>query len=155
MNQEAMDQNAFMAIMEQDAKERYERRKKNYKQADELKLKGNEEFKLENFEKALEFYTQAIQIVRDNPILYTNRAQCYLKLKKYDEVLKDCEWALRAKETWTKAYILKGRALTLMKKFDQALEEFNKAKELEPNSLDSIQNYINEMNNCKMKCEQK
>ena len=52
------DQSSFMSIMEQDAKERYERRKQNYKIADGLKEKGNEEFKNGNNEKAIDFYTQ-------------------------------------------------------------------------------------------------
>ncbi len=126
------DQQAFMSILEKDANERYERRKQNNKIANELKEKGNEEFKNENYEKAIDFYTQAIQIVKDNPILYTNRAQVYIKLKNYHDAISDCDWALRAKENWLKAFIHKGRALTFLKKFDEALIEFQKAKELSP-----------------------
>jgi hypothetical protein len=52
------DQSSFLSIMEKDAKERFERRKQNYKIADGLKEKGNEQFKNGYNEKAIEFYTQ-------------------------------------------------------------------------------------------------
>ena len=38
---------------------------------------------------------QAIDKVKDNAMLYTNRAQTLIKLGKYEEALKDCDWALR------------------------------------------------------------
>ena len=47
-----------MRMMEQDANERFERKKENKKKSDKLKLKGNEEFKNENYEKAIEYYTE-------------------------------------------------------------------------------------------------
>ena len=53
-----MGQEVFMRMMEQDANERYERKKENKKKSDKLKLKGNEEFKNGNYEKAIEFYTE-------------------------------------------------------------------------------------------------
>lgn len=57
-NSDTMSQNAFMRMMEQDANERFERKKENKKKSDKLKLKGNEEFKNENYEKAIEYYTE-------------------------------------------------------------------------------------------------
>ena len=49
---------AFMRMMEQDANDRYERRKKNEKLAMVQKDLGNEEFKNGNYEKAVEFYSE-------------------------------------------------------------------------------------------------
>lgn len=54
------DQNGFLAALEQDAKERYERRKQNEKIANELKDKGNSEFSNLNYEKAIEYYTEVM-----------------------------------------------------------------------------------------------
>lgn len=53
-----INQDAFLAALEQDAQERYERKKKMTKLANELKEKGNKEFKEKNYEKAIEYYTQ-------------------------------------------------------------------------------------------------
>ena len=52
---------AFMRMMEQDANDRYERRKKNEKLAMVQKDLGNEEFKNGNYEKAVEFYSEAVK----------------------------------------------------------------------------------------------
>ena len=55
---ETNDQSAFLNILERDANERYERKKTANKKANELKEKGNEQFKLKNYEKSIEFYNQ-------------------------------------------------------------------------------------------------
>lgn len=55
---ETTDQSAFLNILERDANERYERKKTANKKANELKEKGNEQFKLKNYEKSIEFYNQ-------------------------------------------------------------------------------------------------
>lgn len=41
------------------------------------------------------YYWQALREVKDNTVLYTNRAQTYIKLGKYPEAILDCEWAIR------------------------------------------------------------
>ncbi len=92
------NQEAFLKVMEQDANERYERKKAAQKKADQIKELGNEQFKLKNYEKALEFYNEAIQTIRDNQVLYTNRAQVYIILKKFNDAISDCDWALRVNQ---------------------------------------------------------
>ena len=47
-----------MDALEKDAKERSERRKVREKEAQVIKEKGNQAFKDNDFEKALEFYNQ-------------------------------------------------------------------------------------------------
>ena len=84
-----------MRVMEQDAKERHDRKQAAKQKANEIKVKGNEQFFLKNYEKALEFYTEAINVLRDNTVIYTNRAQCYIMMKRYEEAIEDCNWAMR------------------------------------------------------------
>ena len=136
-------QDAFMKIMEKDANERYERKKANQKLANEIKEKGNEQFKLKNYQKALDYYTEAIQTIRDNHILYTNRAQVYIIMEKYSEAIADCDWALKVDEKCIKAFIHKGRSLTYLKKFDEALIEFQNAIKCDPKKTDLINGKIN------------
>ena len=90
-----MNQEDFMKIMERDAEERYKRKKENQKKANELKENGNEQFKQGNLDNALEFYSEALKLVRDLTPIYTNRAQVYIKQGKYKEAIDDCNWALR------------------------------------------------------------
>ena len=58
--------------------------------AEELKDQGNKAFALKEYKKAAKIYRDAIQIDTYNPILYSNRAQCFLHLQDYDRAYKDC-----------------------------------------------------------------
>ena len=40
---------------------------------------------------------QALAVVKDLQALWTNRAQAYIKLGRYEEALSDCDWALRVR----------------------------------------------------------
>jgi len=52
------DQETFMKILEKDANERFERKKENNRKANILKDQGNEQFKMKNYEKSIEFYNE-------------------------------------------------------------------------------------------------
>lgn len=54
--------------------------------------------------------------------IYNGRAQAYFKLKQADESLKDAESALAIKKTDQRAYLRKGMALHLAKKYQEALD---------------------------------
>lgn len=64
-----------MKRVEEDAAERQKQKEKDEKIANELKEKGNKAFKKGDFDGAIKYYTDAIAVVKDNTILYTNRAQ--------------------------------------------------------------------------------
>ena len=59
---------AFMKMMEQDAKERYERKKRDEKLAMQQKDLGNEEFKKGNYHQAVEYYSEVSLIQNQNTI---------------------------------------------------------------------------------------
>jgi tetratricopeptide (TPR) repeat protein len=86
-----------MSALEKDAAERAENRRKNKIQADELKAKGNDAFHQQLYEQAIDYYTQGLKIKKDYDILYTNRAQVYVKQGRYQDAIDDCEWALKVK----------------------------------------------------------
>jgi DnaJ family protein C protein 7 len=47
--------------------------------AEMLKNKGNEAFKRNNYQQAIELYSEAIDCYGNEPAFYTNRAIAYLK----------------------------------------------------------------------------
>ena len=47
------------------------------------KEQGTEQFKQKNFDKAIEFYTQAITENPSDHTIYGNRSAAYTNLKKY------------------------------------------------------------------------
>lgn len=66
-----------MQRVERDAAERKQRKEMNEKKAKDLKGKGNNSFKRKEYEEAINYYTEAIKLVKDSTVLYTNRAQVY------------------------------------------------------------------------------
>jgi tetratricopeptide (TPR) repeat protein len=44
-----------------------------------------------DYQKAMECYTFALDYVKDNKTIYTNRALAFIKLKKYTKAIKDCD----------------------------------------------------------------
>ena len=67
--------NEYLRVLEEDAKERSERRKVKEKLGKEHKRLGNTAFKQGDFEAAITSYSEAIQQIPWDVTLYTNRAQ--------------------------------------------------------------------------------
>lgn len=81
--------------------------------ADELKLKGNEHFKTNEFEKAAAAYTEAIALRPDECTYWLNRSNAYRQLLRWADAEQDAAKALELDPTNTKAAY--GRALCLRK----------------------------------------
>ncbi|XP_022329619.2 tetratricopeptide repeat protein 12-like [Crassostrea virginica] len=139
------DQQGFMAAMEADARERAERRKIAEKKANELKEKGNDEFRQGNFEKALELYTEGLTHLKDHLALWTNKAQTNIKLGRFEDALVDCDWAIRVFHNSMKAHVLMGKAYMGLKKYDEARQAYKKALECEPSKQNLITDYLTEV----------
>lgn len=149
-----MNPEAFMAAMEADARERAERRKIKEKEANILKEQGNEYFRQENYHAALDCYTKAINEIRDNTVLYTNRAQTLIKLERYKEALIDCDWALRVSPNCIKAHIHMGRGHLGLKDYNKARECFQEAKKCDPKIENVIKDYLKEVDRCEERDKQ-
>jgi len=83
------------------------------------KMKGNEYYKLENYEKAIEEYSKAIKMYSQDSTYYSNRAVCYKILLQWDKVLVDCELSISIDKKNFKAANLKGHALVELGKKDK------------------------------------
>lgn len=71
---EDISQAAFCQSLEEDARERAERRKERGVKGKEAKRLGNKAFREGNFEEAVKFFTDAIKDTPWDITLYTNRA---------------------------------------------------------------------------------
>ncbi|XP_054295789.2 tetratricopeptide repeat protein 12 isoform X8 [Pongo pygmaeus] len=123
---EEINSEAFLASVEKDAKERAKRRRENKVLADALKEKGNEAFAEGNYETAILCYTEGLEKLKDMKVLYTNRAQAYMKLEDYEKALVDCEWALKCDEKCTKAYFHMGKANLALKNYSVNWRSLNR-----------------------------
>uniref|UniRef100_A0A670YCK5 Uncharacterized protein n=1 Tax=Pseudonaja textilis TaxID=8673 RepID=A0A670YCK5_PSETE len=96
--------------------------RKGYQRRDKmkpLKEKGNDAFAQGDYALAVQNYTEGLKKQKDMPALYTNRAQAYIKLQKYEKAIDDCSWALRCDEKCTKALFHMGKAYLAKKQFQQ------------------------------------
>ncbi|TDH14925.1 hypothetical protein EPR50_G00025890 [Perca flavescens] len=136
----------FMTIMERDAEDRSVRRIAKAKKATALKDKGNEAFAQEDYETAVQYYSDGLAELRDMQPLYTNRAQAYIKLGKYQEAISDCEWALKCNERCIKAYLHMGKAYLALKKYNESRNCFEKIVEIEPAREKMMKEHLTQVN---------
>nr|XP_054295777.1 tetratricopeptide repeat protein 12 isoform X1 [Pongo pygmaeus] len=142
---EEINSEAFLASVEKDAKERAKRRRENKVLADALKEKGNEAFAEGNYETAILCYTEGLEKLKDMKVLYTNRAQAYMKLEDYEKALVDCEWALKCDEKCTKAYFHMGKANLALKNYSVSRECYKKILEINPKLQTQVKDYLNQV----------
>ncbi|KAG1146931.1 hypothetical protein G6F46_000855 [Rhizopus delemar] len=98
--------------------------------SEQHKANGNKLFAEKRFEEAIKEYTSAIIKDSSVPVYYTNRALCYLKLEKYDQVISDCRRAIELDPNIVKGYYLLGQALTENKQHTEALNKLKIGYEL-------------------------
>ncbi|XP_070808735.1 tetratricopeptide repeat protein 12 [Pituophis catenifer annectens] len=144
-SQEETMAESFLTALEKDAQERARRRKDNEASANALKEKGNDAFSQGDYASAVQNYTEGLKKQKDMLALYTNRAQAYIKLRKYEKAIYDCSWALRCDEKCTKALFHMGKAYLAKKSFHQARECYLKILEIDPQKEKLCKDCINEI----------
>jgi len=108
-------------------------------QANKLKEEGNELVKASKFTDAIQKYNEAIKLNRD-PIYFCNRAAAYCRLDQNDLAIQDCRTALALDPKYAKAYGRMGVALSCQNRYDQAVEAYKHAIELDPTNESYKQN---------------
>ncbi|XP_060941252.1 E3 ubiquitin-protein ligase TTC3 isoform X2 [Limanda limanda] len=95
-----------------------------------MKQKGNENYKKSQYEDAVQFYSKAIKYYPDNHIIYGNRAQCYIRCKKYLKAVGDGKRATLIDPLWAKGHYRYCDALFSMGEFKRAIEANSSAQRL-------------------------
>ncbi|XP_059056654.1 tetratricopeptide repeat protein 12-like [Achroia grisella] len=137
-----IDKDSWMAEMSKDAEKRALDRKIRREKADTLNTQAIKAFRRGEYDRALSCYNRAIDQVRDNPMLYCDRALTNIKLGNFKKVFSDCDLALRLNEKSFKARLYKTKAY---KELDE-IEQFEHCKkELEetfPQHQDLIEYFL-------------
>ncbi|XP_012585411.1 PREDICTED: tetratricopeptide repeat protein 12 isoform X2 [Condylura cristata] len=118
----------FLASVEKDAKERAKRRRENKILADALKEKGNNAFVKGDYEAAIQCYSEGLEKLKDMKVLYTNRAQAYIKIGEYQKALVDCDWALKSRECFQKILDISPQLQTQVKDYLNQVDLREKAE---------------------------
>lgn len=97
-----------------------------------LKEKGNAAYKGKQWNKAVNYYSEAIELNRKNATLFCNRAAAYLELGRLQEAEDDCTQAISLDRKNVKAYLRRGTARELLLFYKEAAQDFKHALVLEP-----------------------
>ncbi|TMW90897.1 hypothetical protein EJD97_015068 [Solanum chilense] len=114
---------------------------------EELKVKGNENYKKGNFFEALYFYDKAIAISPSDGRLRCNRASALMGLKRIPEAVKECEEAIRLAPAYVRAHQRLGSLLLSLGHVENArkclfsLDQIPDEAEL--HKLETVENHIN------------
>ncbi|XP_076758250.1 tetratricopeptide repeat protein 12 [Xylocopa sonorina] len=138
--QEQISQEAFKRSVEKDAKERAENRRIRNERAETLKTIGNGAFKDGNYEKAVTYYSKALEQRKDSTVLWNNRALSYIQLGLFEKALADCEWALKVRNTNLKALLNSAKCYKQLGNEVKYKEYIQLAKERNPH----FNKFINE-----------
>lgn len=117
------------------------------KEAENLKEQGNKYFIDNHHEKAVEFYTKAIEKVgaghKKAAIYFCNRSFSQIKLENFGCGLIDSELAIEADPTFPKSYYRKSTCQFALGKHDDALKTLDKiVKELKMTSISDVNDKI-------------
>ena len=96
----------------------------------ELIRKGNDSFVSADFEQAIDYYSQSIELYNRNAYAYYNRGNSYRKLKRSEEALADYALAIRLNPQNSYAYYYRGLLLSEAEDYEQALAHYSQALKL-------------------------
>ncbi|XP_046851684.1 tetratricopeptide repeat protein 1-like [Xenia sp. Carnegie-2017] len=99
------------------------------KEALELKKKGNDHFRRQEYTEAQDLYTKAIKYcpkeeTENKSIFYANRAACCQKLEDYENGISDCDRALELSPNYLKARLRRAQCYEKVDKLEEALEDY-------------------------------
>ncbi|XP_026333326.1 serine/threonine-protein phosphatase 5 [Hyposmocoma kahamanoa] len=109
--------------------------------AEKLKNEANELFKKQNYNGAIELYTQAIKKNWKNAVYFANRSISNLRLENFGYALSDASKAIELDKTYTKAYYRRAAAHMSLGKYKLALKDFEYVTKVRPNDQDAKLKY--------------
>lgn len=105
--------------------------------AEEKKVQGNTAVSNKDYETAIQYYTEALDLSSSGPnshVYYCNRAAAYCYLHEYNDAVADCEASLALSPDYIKAHSRLGLASFFLGNYEKAVEAYSRADELEPNN---------------------
>jgi tetratricopeptide (TPR) repeat protein len=117
-----------------------EEKEQKLAESQNLKQLGNDEFKNEDYQKALDLYTQALRLCplkyqKERSVFYSNRSACYFKLKENEKCVKECSKSIDLDPSFVKPLLRRAECNVIIDKLDEALEDYKKLSELEPRNM--------------------
>ena len=110
--------------------------------ANEFKEKGNHAFQKHNFIEAADWYSKAIHLHQDSAF-YSNRAACYIHLKRFDQAIEDCLKAISLDDKLPKPYYRLSQAYCSNGQLEKAFEALGQGTTKIPEEVNMRREYDN------------
>lgn len=102
---------------------------------------ANKIFKSGKLDEAIAAYTKLLEFDPTNKkflsVIYANRGLCYKNQKKFMEALKDMNQSIHNNPKYITGYHRRGQVYIEFKLYDEAKNDFQKMKEIDPNNKDA------------------
>jgi tetratricopeptide (TPR) repeat protein len=102
--------------------------------AETLKIRGDAYFALENYSAAFADYSESLKIM-PNASVYAGLGNIFVKMNNISEGTDNYTKAIEMESGCDDYYFLRGKAFALQGKYDEAINDFDKALELKPDNV--------------------
>ena len=99
-----------------------------------LEKKGEGCFLENDYSKAIEYHSRAIELYPENVSAYLNRGNAWTRKEEFNRALSDYTRALKLTPQDSRLYQYRGGVFAIMGDYDRALEDFGRAMELSPDN---------------------
>ncbi|CAH0477706.1 unnamed protein product [Peronospora belbahrii] len=110
--------------------------KRQWQDMKQLKHDGNERYKQGNYQEAVRFYSEAVQIDPQHQeycaIIYCNRSAAQMGLGRYHTAILDCNQALQQKPNYPRALLRRARCHVALKMYHEAVKDFDQYLRVNP-----------------------
>ena len=108
--------------------------------AEECKLRANQLFQEKHYDRAIDYYTRAIELDGSIAALYANRALAYLKTECYGLALADADKAIELDPGYVKAYYRRAMAYMPLGNYHKFVQDLRRVCQMAPNDVDAKRN---------------
>ncbi|KAK6296429.1 hypothetical protein J4Q44_G00325710 [Coregonus suidteri] len=109
--------------------------------AEKLKEKANNYFKEKDYENAIKYYTEALELNPASAIYFSNRSLAYLRTECYGYALADATKCLEIDKNYIKGYYRRATSNMSLGKFKAALKDYETVVRVRPNDKDAKMKY--------------
>lgn len=95
--------------------------------SDAKRVEAMGQFSEGNFDKAIDLFTEAIELNPSSALLFAKRGQAYLKKTRPNACIKDCTRALELNPDSAAAFKFRGRAYSLIGEWEKAAKDLRQA----------------------------
>jgi len=98
----------------------------------DFKADADTAFKAQEFSRAVELYSKAIEADSSNRVLFSNRSAAHAKLENYKDALLDANKCIALDPQWGRGHSRRGAAYVGLKNWPSALKAYETGLECEP-----------------------